>query len=128
MIRIVAFEALKMCWSLDCFVELFDLTYVKNIVSLGQCYMHRMNYIRHICKVFIADMLHDAESAGVVRTLKLKLILIIAKEERPVLQRLCWEWTLLCGILRLLSQLSLEFLGPVIGLYSEIWHDEDLAA
>lgn len=128
MIGIVAFEALKMCWSLDCFVELFDLTYVKDIVSLGQCYMHGMYYIWHICKVFIANMLHDAESAGVVRTLELKFILIIAKEERPVFERLCWKWALLSGILRLLSQLSLEFLGPVISLYSEIWHNKDLAA
>lgn len=90
--------------------------------------MHRVYYIWHISKVLIADMLYNAESAGVVRTLELKLILIIAKEERPVLERLCWEWAVLSGILRLLSQLSLKFLGPVICLYSEIRHDEDLTA
>jgi hypothetical protein len=90
--------------------------------------MHGMYYIWHICKVLIAYMLYNAESAGVVRTLELKFILIIAKEERPVLKSLCWEWALLSGILRLLSQLSLEFLGPVISLNSEIWHNEDLTA
>jgi len=90
--------------------------------------MHGMYYIWHICKVLIAYMLYNAESAGVVRTLELKFILIVAKEERPVLESLCWEWALLSGILRLLSQLSLEFLGPVISLNSEIWHNEDLTA
>ena len=44
-------------------------------------------------------MLYNAESAGVVGTLELKFILIIAKEERPVLKSLCWEGALLSGIL-----------------------------
>ena len=117
-----------MRWSLDSFEEFLNFSNVKDVIAFGQCDVDRVLNLWHVCEIFITDILHNAESAGVVRAFELQIILIVPEEEGPVSQGLGGEGALLGRIFRLFCQFGLIFLCPMVRLDSEIRNDEDLAS
>ena len=80
----------------------------------------------NISLIFISYFMYYINCSGIVRSLKLKIVLIISNQEGPITECFSWECASFVNILFFFSKFFPVLLCPVVSLNTKVRYNEDL--